>query len=408
MRAAPRPKSITVCNETNARSVHHPRPPRLAPVTSLLPLSAALLLTLAVPSPAAARTSDESGLHTLRVELASARAEVADLREHAGEMITRYEREAELLEEATEAREAAVSRADTATRLHRERRLEAARQAAGAYKGEDLSPARAWTGPEGPVGLLERGAYLALLGEHRSAALDRAEASRVATATLAGSAEKAEEERSEATEAAARAREEAEEAIAEQEEKARELLKRQTALEEAITDAGRPSSADGSHARAAGDGSSEENDAPASDATSSAGGVCEGRDPGDFGNGRVPDSALCPLPQPGEVLRADAAEAFVELDGAYREEFGRPMCVTDSYRPYHEQVRLFQEMLPGMAARPGTSAHGLGVAVDLCGRVDVLDSAEHRWMLDHAPEYGWENPDWARDGFEPWHWEYTP
>ena len=104
MRAAPRPKSITVCNETNARSVHHPRPPRLAPVTSLLPLSAALLLTLAVPSPAAARTSDESGLHTLRVELASARAEVADLREHAGEMITRYEREAELLEEATEAR----------------------------------------------------------------------------------------------------------------------------------------------------------------------------------------------------------------------------------------------------------------------------------------------------------------
>lgn len=408
MRTAPRPKSITVCNETNARSVHRPRPPRLVPVTSLLPLSAALLLTLALPSPAAARTSDEGGLHTLRVELASARAEVADLREHAGEMITRYEREAELLEEATEAREAAVSRADTATRLHRERRLEAARQAAGAYKGEDLSPARAWTGPEGPVGLLERGAYLVLLGEHRSAALDRAEASRVATATLAGSAEKAEEERNEATEAAARAREEAEEAIAEQEEKARELLKRQTALEEAITDAGRPSSADGSHARAAGDGSSEENDAPASDATSSAGGVCEGRDPGDFGNGRVPDSALCPLPQPGEVLRADAAEAFVELDGAYREEFGRPMCVTDSYRPYHEQVRLFQEMLPGMAARPGTSAHGLGVAVDLCGRVDVLDSAEHRWMLDHAPEYGWENPDWARDGFEPWHWEYTP
>ena len=83
------------------------------------------------------------------------------------------------------------------------------------------------------------------------------------------------------------------------------------------------------------------------------------------------------------------------------------MCVTDSYRPYHEQVRLFQEMLPGMAARPGTSAHGLGIAVDLCGRVDVLDSAEHRWMLDNAPEYGWETPDWARDGFEPWHWEYT-
>ena len=29
-------------------------------------------------------------------------------------------------------------------------------------------------------------------------------------------------------------------------------------------------------------------------------------------------------------------------------------------------------------------------------------------MLDHGPDYGWDNPDWARGGFEPWHWEFTP
>ena len=115
---------------------------------------------------------------------------------------------------------------------------------------------------------------------------------------------------------------------------------------------------------------------------------------------------MCTSPLYNASCSADAAVAFMELDGAFHEEFGRPMCVTDSYRPYHEQVRLFQEMSPGMAAEPGTSQHGLGVAVDLCGGVEQLGTAEHEWMLDHAPDHGWVNPEWARGGFEPWHWEY--
>lgn len=82
--------------------------------------------------------------------------------------------------------------------------------------------------------------------------------------------------------------------------------------------------------------------------------------------------------------------------------------MADSFRPYHEQVRLFQETLPGMAAGPGTSAHGLGLAVDLCGGVHDPESAEHRWMFADGPVHGWENPHWARDGFEPRHREYTP
>ncbi|MFW5419432.1 M15 family metallopeptidase [Nocardiopsis sp. CNT-189] len=129
---------------------------------------------------------------------------------------------------------------------------------------------------------------------------------------------------------------------------------------------------------------------------------------GQRSNGRIPASELCPLAQPGEALRSDAAAAFGRLDTAYRERFGRPMCVTDSYRPIDEQVRLFSEMEPGMAADPGTSTHGLGLAVDLCGGVEREDSAEHRWMLAAAEEHGWHNPPWARGGFEPWHWEFRP
>jgi hypothetical protein len=31
-------------------------------------------------------------------------------------------------------------------------------------------------------------------------------------------------------------------------------------------------------------------------------------------------------------------------------------------------------------------------------------------MREHAPAFGWDNPDWAHDGTgreEPWHWEHT-
>ncbi|MFE9242121.1 D-alanyl-D-alanine carboxypeptidase family protein [Nocardiopsis sp. NPDC006938] len=327
------------------------------------------------------------------MELATARAEVASLRESAQERISAYEEESARLDELTGRRESAESRADAAERRHEGTRLGAARQAAGAYKGVDLSLMRAWIDPEGPTRALERGSYLTLFGEHRSADLARARASRVASDTLAETARTAEREQAEATEAAEDAREAAEAAITAQEERSERLLDQQTRLEKAMAAA----PATGKEARTAGP---PEREAPE--------GCAEKGGSADVENGRVPQTLLCPLPQAGERLRADAATAFVALDRDFRSEFGRPMCVTDSYRPYHEQVRLFQEMLPGMAARPGTSAHGLGLAVDLCGGVNELDAPEHRWMLDHAPEHGWHNPEWARDGFEPWHWEFTP
>ncbi|WP_229826260.1 D-alanyl-D-alanine carboxypeptidase family protein [Nocardiopsis terrae] len=368
------------------------------------------------------------------MELASARAEVTALRELAAERIRDYEEENERLDELTEARQEADSRARSAGEHHESSRLRAARQAASAYKGADLGMVQAWTGPEGPAEALERGSYLFLLGEHRSADLTRAQAARVATDTLAEAAGTAEQQQAEAAESAESAREAALEAIAEQEERAEELLRQQTLLEEelagardreldeerleeTLTDAraaapaeqdraAEPAPPDAARAAPEAEGAGAE-EAPADVDEARTGDGCARDDLGGLPNGRLPEAVLCPLPQPGERLRADAAAAFLELDGAFRSEFDRPMCVTDSYRPYHEQVRLFQEMLPGMAARPGTSAHGLGVAVDLCGGVHELGTAEHRWMLDHGPAYGWDNPDWARGGFEPWHWEFT-
>ncbi len=127
-----------------------------------------------------------------------------------------------------------------------------------------------------------------------------------------------------------------------------------------------------------------------------------------YDNGRIPLFALCALPgHPGHALRADAARAFAALDLAYAARFGERLCVTDSYRSLTSQ-RVLARSKPGLAARPGTSEHGLGMAVDLACGVDGYRTDQHRWLAAHAGRFGWGQPAWARDGGrreEPWHWE---
>ncbi|WP_432512476.1 D-alanyl-D-alanine carboxypeptidase family protein [Kineococcus sp. SYSU DK001] len=129
-----------------------------------------------------------------------------------------------------------------------------------------------------------------------------------------------------------------------------------------------------------------------------------------FANGLIPRSALCPLASsPNHVLRSDAANAFTALNDAYAAEFGSNISITDSYRTLAEQIDV-KARKPGLAAKPGTSRHGLGIAVDLGGGIQNATSAQHLWMDRNAALYGWINPAWAqnRSGqFEPWHWEFT-
>lgn len=126
----------------------------------------------------------------------------------------------------------------------------------------------------------------------------------------------------------------------------------------------------------------------------------------EFPNGLIPSKYQCKLPQKGETLRADAALAFYKLNAAYKKEFGRDMCVTDSYRSLADQQKIYYQR-PGFAAIPGRSNHGLGTAVDLCGGVQNAGSAQFNWLEDHSRKYGWFHPRWAYSSpFEPWHWEY--
>jgi len=138
-------------------------------------------------------------------------------------------------------------------------------------------------------------------------------------------------------------------------------------------------------------------------------GSCTGGDVSAFPNGHIPLSLLCAVwGAPGAYLRADAEYAFDRMSHAYAKVFGTPICVTDAYRSYEDQVRVAIER-PGFAAKPGTSNHGWGTATDLCGGIQSFGTPTHQWMLANAPLFGWFHPSWAEPTGslpEPWHWEF--
>jgi hypothetical protein len=141
---------------------------------------------------------------------------------------------------------------------------------------------------------------------------------------------------------------------------------------------------------------------------------CDGHVPSTAGiqNGQLPTSTLCTLWDPRRQLRSDAAVAIAKLNLAYQQHFGHTMCVSDAYRSLGAQYRIKAER-GSFAARPGTSEHGWGLAVDLCDGVEQGSSSlSYQWMRANATRYGWQNPDWALPGGsgprEPWHWEYFP
>jgi hypothetical protein len=108
------------------------------------------------------------------------------------------------------------------------------------------------------------------------------------------------------------------------------------------------------------------------------------------------------------MLRCDAAERLTALSAEFEAEFGYPIPITDSYRSYGAQVTL-AGIKPHLAAIPGTSNHGWGIAVDLGNPIAGGNSTEYVWLRVHGPDYGWDNPSWARLGGakpEPWHFEF--
>jgi len=136
---------------------------------------------------------------------------------------------------------------------------------------------------------------------------------------------------------------------------------------------------------------------------------CDPSGPFPGSNGNLPDSSLCAV-WDGTKFRSDAALALTDLNQDFRAQFGRDICITSGYRTFARQQSLKREK-GYLAATPGRSQHGWGLAADLCSSESRAGTTEWNWLEQNAPVYGWDNPAWARRGgsgaFEPWHWEFS-
>jgi hypothetical protein len=132
---------------------------------------------------------------------------------------------------------------------------------------------------------------------------------------------------------------------------------------------------------------------------------------GGYQNGRIPASALCPVPsRPVLLLECNAAVAFDAMNTAFRAAFGQDIGITDGYRSFGEQVACRAEK-GSLCADPGTSNHGWAKAVDIgaCCGVNTGTGPAFDWLTSNAARFGWVHPGWAQPGGskpEPWHWEF--
>jgi hypothetical protein len=144
-------------------------------------------------------------------------------------------------------------------------------------------------------------------------------------------------------------------------------------------------------------------------------GTCKGK-VANYENGLIPASALCSLwTNRNHRLRADAAATFDAMSKAYQAHSGQKLCLTDSYRSLAAQVDV-KRRKGRLAATPGTSNHGWGLAVDLC-RPGTQENPQpwntgtdyDTWLHQNSQKYGWVHPSWAHAGGskpESWHWGY--
>jgi septal ring factor EnvC (AmiA/AmiB activator) len=376
---------------------------------------------------AAAAKNGEVGAIEAQLQLADQKLEQLDLQVAlAVEAYLEAVYQLQLAEQAAADTSARAQEADAAVETARN---ELGQFAAASYRmGGDLAALSALLDAKGPKGLADQASALDNVAAQRGRSFDRFRGTKIAADVLRKLAAEALAEQQRATDQVRASKEAAERELANQQAQIADIEKQKSSLLAQLADLRNTSvrlererqeglareaarrAAEEASRRAAEAARNRSNVAASAVGVSSSGGAgCSGGSLSGYANGRLPTSALCPLwGTRGHRLRADAAAGFNAMSQAYAERFGSPICITDSYRSYESQV-ILKQIKGFLAARPGTSQHGWGLAVDLCGGINSYSTAQHAWMRNNAPNFGFDLPPWARQNGskpEPWHWEY--
>lgn len=149
-----------------------------------------------------------------------------------------------------------------------------------------------------------------------------------------------------------------------------------------------------------------------------------------YKNGQIPTSKLRPIlsastynssvnkSDGGQIrLFEDASLALDKLLAAATHA-GIILKINSAYRTYDNQERVFKDncsnavgsgrcvVRPGknLAAIPGTSNHGFGLAIDFANKNFGLineNMPEYKWVSENGPRFGFK-----RIAAESWHWEF--
>lgn len=135
-------------------------------------------------------------------------------------------------------------------------------------------------------------------------------------------------------------------------------------------------------------------------------------------NGKVPSSMLVAIPWDKEktLIAAPALADLTRLNTAFKKKFGRNLDVDLAFRTLDTQKQLYKELGAYIAAKPGTSNHGWGLAIDV-PETSAYDfgGKYYAWLKANSAKYNWvhrkdleqynsngkKNP-----GAEAWHFEY--
>lgn len=139
-------------------------------------------------------------------------------------------------------------------------------------------------------------------------------------------------------------------------------------------------------------------------------------------NGELPANLVAKLDFSSIKLEKHAVKQLNAMNKEFKAKFGVDIAMSGGNRSFDVQNSIFdwahfdktgKARKIGTnggtaAAKPGTSQHGWGLAIDTSGMGDK-GSAKFDFLEQIGAKYGWVNPGWAKGsgaGHEPWHREY--